>query len=57
MQIITLSGFLIDNPLSKLGEINLWVDSKAFGYLEIIHTLLIHYINDSIIGNAEYMIR
>jgi len=57
MKIITLSGFAADNPLSNLGDINLWVDSKAFGYLEIIHSLLLHYINDAIIGSAEYMIR
>ena len=57
MKIITLSGFSQNNPLSKLGDINFWVDSKAFGYLEIIHTLILHYINDTIIGSAEYMIR
>jgi D-sedoheptulose 7-phosphate isomerase len=57
IKIITLSGFNYDNPLSSLGDINFWINSKAFGYLEIIHTLLLHYINDAIIGNAEYMIR
>lgn len=57
MKIITLSGFVSNNPLSNLGDINFWVDSKAFGFLEIIHSLLLHYINDAIIGSAEYMIR
>ena len=57
MKIITLSGFDADNPLRKAGDINLWVDSRAFGYVEMIHNLLIHYINDAIIGTAEYMIR
>lgn len=57
MKVITFSGFSKDNPLRKTGDINFWVDSKAFGYVEIIHNLLIHYINDAIIGSAEYMIR
>lgn len=57
MKIITFSGFSKDNPLRKTGDINFWVDSKAFGYVEIIHNLLIHYINDAIIGKAEYLIR
>lgn len=57
MKVITFSGFTEDNPLRKCGNINFWVDSRAFGYVEIIHNLLIHYINDAIIGKAEYLIR
>jgi D-sedoheptulose 7-phosphate isomerase len=57
MTIITFSAFESDNLLRKKGDLNFWVDSKAFGYVEIIHNLLIHYINDCIIGSAEYMIR
>jgi D-sedoheptulose 7-phosphate isomerase len=57
MKIITFSGFSHDNPLRKEGDVNFWVDSRAFGYVELIHNLLIHYINDAIIGSAEYMIR
>jgi D-sedoheptulose 7-phosphate isomerase len=57
MKVITFSGFDANNPLRKSGDANVWVDSKAFGYVEMIHNLLIHYINDAIIGKAEYMIR
>ena len=57
MKVITFSGFSADNPLRKTGDINVWVDSRAFGYVELAHNLLIHYINDAIIGKAEYMIR
>ena len=57
MEIITLSGFGINNPLRKVGDINFWVDSKAFGYIEMIHTIILHYCIDAIIGSAEYMIR
>jgi len=57
MQIVTLSGFESSNPLRAIGNINFWVDSKAFGHLEIIHGLVLHWINDSIIGSDTYMIR
>lgn len=57
MKVITLSGFKPDNPLRKMGEINFWVNSMAFGYLEVIHGFILHYINDSIIGSETYMIR
>ncbi len=57
MKVITFSGFNSNNPLKKEGDINFWVDSKAFGYVEIIHNLLMHYINDAIIGKIEYVIK
>ena len=57
MKIITLSAFESVNPLRKKGDFNFWVDSRAFGYVEIFHNLLIHYINDAIIGSVEYVIR
>lgn len=57
MKIITFSGFDKDNPLRRKGDFNFWVDSRAFGYVELIHNLLIHYLNDAIIGKVEYVIR
>jgi D-sedoheptulose 7-phosphate isomerase len=57
MAIVTFSAFNGANPLRTKGDYNFWVDSKAFGYVEIVHNLLIHYINDAVIGAVEYMIR
>lgn len=57
IKLVTLSGFAADNPLRNMGDINFWVDSRAFGYVELIHNLLLHYINDAVIGKIEYMIR
>lgn len=57
LEIITLSGFKENNPLRTLGDINFWVDSEAFGYLEILHGLILHYIIDFVIGSEIYMIR
>jgi len=57
MKILTFSGFSKNNLLRRMGNLNFWVNSRAFGYVELIHNLLIHYINDAILGSAEYMIR
>jgi len=57
MKIITFSGFTEANPLREEGDLNFWVHSKAFGYVELVHNLLIHYINDAIIGSVEYIIK
>ena len=57
MSIIALSGFEQDNPLRDLANVEFWIPSKAFGYLEILHGLILHWIVDSIIGSEVYMIR
>ena len=44
--IITLSGFLPDNPLRSMGDINLYVSSKEYGYVELAHSVLTHFISD-----------
>lgn len=56
-KIITFSGFKKNNPLRKKGGINIYLASKTYGYIEIIHNLLMHYINDAIIGKAVYKFR
>ena len=55
--VITFSGFEKNNPLRQKGDVNIYLASEAYGYVEIIHNLLIHYINDQIIGKAVYKFR
>ena len=52
--IATFSGFNHDNPLRLKGDINLWVDSKAYNYIENIHQIWLLSLVDLIIGDAEY---
>ncbi len=52
--VITLSGLSGDNPLRKMGDINLWVDSCAYNIIENLHQLWLLSIIDLIIGKAEY---
>jgi len=54
MGIITFSGFERDNPLRQLGEINFWVDSKAYNIVEMTHHIWLLAIVDYIIGHIEY---
>lgn len=47
--IVTLSGFDSDNPLRKMGDINFYVKSRSYGYVEITHLTLLHCLLDMII--------
>ena len=52
--IVTFSGFSQDNPLSQLGDVNLWIDSKAYNFVENIHQIWLLAIVDLVIGHREY---
>jgi D-sedoheptulose 7-phosphate isomerase len=49
-RIITLSGFTNDNPLRRLGNINFYIDSDRYGFVEIGHLAICHAILDFICG-------
>tara|TARA_B100002051_G_C16685429_1_gene612326 strand:- start:394 stop:954 length:561 start_codon:yes stop_codon:yes gene_type:complete len=53
-KVITFSGFDRNNPLKKLGDLNFWVDSKAYNIIEMVHQIWLLSVCDSIIGTAEY---
>ena len=54
MAVITFSGFKNDNPLRHLGDINFWVDSKAYNIVEMTHHVWLLSIVDYIVGNIYY---
>ena len=53
-KIITFTGHDKNNPLSKLGDINFWIDSKAYNFVENTHQIWLLTIVDLIIGKREY---
>ena len=53
-KIITLTGNDKENKLSKLGDINFWVDSKSYNHIENVHQAILLSIVDLIIGKSEY---
>ena len=42
MIIITLSGFKKDNSIKKLGDMNFYINSMEYGFVEILHLTVIH---------------
>ena len=53
-KIITFTGNDENNKLSKLGDINFWVNSKAYNLIENTHQILLLSLVDLIIGKTEY---
>ncbi len=45
--VITFSGFKADNPLRKTGDLNFYLPSHSYGYVEILHLFIIHCILDA----------
>ena len=54
MKIVTLSGFSSNNPLRLMGDINMWLDSKAYNIIETVHQFWMMSVIDLIIGSPEY---
>ena len=55
LKIITFTGHERNNPLFKLGDINFWIDSKAYNFVENVHQVWLLAICDLIIGKREYL--
>jgi D-sedoheptulose 7-phosphate isomerase len=49
-EVVTFSGFAPDNPLRSLGDINFYVASDRYGFVEIGHLTICHAILDFICG-------
>ena len=54
-KIITLTGHRINNPVMKKGDINLWINSKAYNFIENIHQFWLLLLVDLVIGKTEYL--
>ena len=51
------SAYSENNPLKKRGDLNLWVNSKAYNFIENTHQIWLLLIVDLIIGKREYLQR
>ena len=45
-KIITFSGFGEDNPSRQMGDLNFYVDSGEYGFVETAHAALLHFMTD-----------
>lgn len=51
---ISFTGHTKNNPLSKIADVSLWIDSKAYNFVENTHQIWLLTICDLIIGKREY---
>lgn len=51
--VMTLSGFTPDNPLRVSGDLNFYVDSTEYGFVEMSHLALCHAVLDCSMGWPE----
>lgn len=54
LTLVTFSGFAADNPLRLAGDINFWVDSRAYNIVECTHMIWLMAAVDYALGKAEY---
>ncbi len=48
--VYTLSGFDTDNPLRKIGDTNIFLESHEYGFVELGHQTIIHAVLDRGVG-------
>jgi D-sedoheptulose 7-phosphate isomerase len=53
LPLITLSGFLENNPLRKIGTVNFWVNSSEYNIVEMAHNIILLSILDSLIARNK----
>jgi D-sedoheptulose 7-phosphate isomerase len=56
IKVVTFSGKNSQNSLRQLGDINYYVDSKAYNIVEGIHMMWLTTVIDLVIGKAEYSV-
>lgn len=49
-KVVTFSGFRDDNPLRSKGDVNIYVRSMEYGFVEVAHQAIIHAILDLDLG-------
>jgi D-sedoheptulose 7-phosphate isomerase len=55
-KVVTLSGFDYSNPLQKLGDVNLWLDSNQYNIIECIHMFWLVMVCDVIVNEETELI-
>lgn len=53
-KLVTFTGHKKGNKLSKIGDLNFWVNSKSYNLVENTHQFLLLSIVDLIIGKSDY---
>lgn len=56
LPVVTFTGSAEDNPLKSLGDINFWLDSRAYNVVEGAHMMWLTTVVDMLVGEAEYSV-
>lgn len=49
-QVMTFTGFQANNKLRQLGDVNVYVPSMSYGYVESIHNMILQQVVDDIVA-------
>ena len=52
IDLITLSGFKKNNPLSKYGDVNFHINSNQYNFIEMSHHIILVYLVDVLAKNS-----
>ncbi len=55
IKVISFTGHTKNNPLSKISDLSLWINSKAYNFVENTHQIWLLTVCDLIIGKREYL--
>jgi len=50
LPLITFSGFDIDNPLRRLGDLNFWAESHSYNIVEMTHHIWLLALVDELVA-------
>ncbi len=53
IKVVTFSGFTEDNPIRGVGDVNFYVQSREYGFVEVAHLALCHAVLDIDMGWGE----
>jgi D-sedoheptulose 7-phosphate isomerase len=53
LDLITLSGFKSSNPLREIGDVNLWINSDNYNYVEMSHHIWLVALCDFVIASNQ----
>ena len=54
IKVISFTGHAKNNPLSKISDLSLWINSKAYNFVENTHQIWLLTVCDLLIGKKEY---
>ncbi len=52
-KVLTFSGFSPDNPLRRMGDLNFYVASDFYGFVEVAHMALAHFMTDNALSRRS----